>query len=142
MLQIYNKFEIGQEVFLITERKVRLEDKRTCDVCLGVGTVTYKGYEMNCPKCHGRREIVLNSKPTIIYSVEDEPYRIISYRYTVCKDGEVLRYKIKQNYGKEKSVTEEEIFVIREEAVKACDDLNMSNAYDEWSKQLLERQEE
>lgn len=141
MHTINNKFEIGQEVFLITERKVRIEDKRTCDVCLGVGTVTYKGYEMNCPKCHGRREIVLDSKPTIIHSVEDEPYRIVSYRYTVCKDGEFLRYKIKQGYGKEKSVTEEEIFAMREEAVKACDDLNMFNAYGEWGKQLLENQE-
>lgn len=141
MHTVNNKFEIGQEVFLITERKVRIEDKRTCDVCLGVGTVTYKGYEMNCPKCYGRREIVLDSKPTIIHSVEDKTYRIVSYRYTVCKDGEILRYKIK-SYGKEKSVTEEEIFAIREEAVKVCDDLNMSNAYDEWGKQLLESQEE
>lgn len=142
MHTINNKFEIGQEVFLITERKVRIEDKRTCDVCLGVGIVAYKGFEMNCPKCHGRRGIVLDSKPTIIHSVEDEPYRIVSYRYTVCKEGEILRYKIKQGYGKEKSVKEEQIFATREEAVKACDDLNMSNAYDQWGKQLLENQEE
>lgn len=140
MLNIDNRFEIGQEVFLITERNVRIEDKRTCDVCLGVGTVTYKGYEMNCPKCHGRREVVLDSKPTIIHSVEDKPYRIVSYRYTVCKDGEFLRYKIKQDYGKEKSVTEEEIFTNREEAVKVCDDKNMFTTYDEWGKQLLDKE--
>ncbi|MBR5596632.1 MAG: hypothetical protein IKW30_04405 [Lachnospiraceae bacterium] len=124
MLYVDNKFEIGQEVFLITERKVRIEDKRTCDVCLGVGTIIYKGYEIKCPKCHGRREIVLDSKPTIIHSVEDKPYRIVSYRFTVCKDGEILRYKIKQGYEKEKSVSEETIFTTLEEAVAECDKLN------------------
>ena len=40
MLQL-DKFEIGQEVYLITERRERLENKRTCDVCLGLGNVTY-----------------------------------------------------------------------------------------------------
>lgn len=139
MHTIDNKFTIGQEVFLITERRVRIEDKHTCDVCLGVGTVTYKGYEMTCPKCHGRKDIVLDSKTINVHSVEDKPYRIVSYRYTVCKDGEFLRYRIKQGY-KEKSVTEEEIFAVREKAVKACDDLNMFDAYDEWGKQLLDKE--
>lgn len=114
MLQINNKFEIGQEVFLITERKERIENKCTCDVCLGLGTVTYKGYEMTCPKCNGKKNIVLDSTVARVYTVEDEPYRIVSYRYTVYKDGEFIRYKIKQGYGKEKSVTEEEIFANRE----------------------------
>lgn len=130
MLQIDNKFEIGQEVYIVTERKERIESKCTCNVCLGIGIVTYKGYKMNCPKCHGWREIVLDSKPTIIHSVEDEPYRIVSYRYTVCKDGEFLRYKIKQGYGKEKSVTEEEIFAMREEAISECDRLNKKKVED------------
>lgn len=142
MHTVDNKFKIAQEVFLITERRVRIEDKRTCDVCLGVGTVTYKGYEMNCPKCHGRREIVLDSKPTIIHSVEDKPYRIVSYRYTVCKDGEFLKYRINQGYGKGESVTEDMIFADREEAVKVCNELNMFDRYDEWGKQLLEEMEE
>ena len=142
MHTVDNKFKIAQEVFLITERRVRIEDKRTCDVCLGVGTVTYKGYEMNCPKCHGRREIVLDSKPTIIHSVEDKPYRIVSYRYTVCKDGEFLKYRINQGYGKGESVTEDMIFADREEAEKVCDELNMFDRYDEWGKQLLEEMEE
>lgn len=131
MHTVNNKFEIGQEVFLITEIKVRIEDKRTCDVCLGSGTVRYKGYEMECPKCHGKREIVLDSKPSVIFSVEDKPYHIVSYRYTVCKDGEILRYKIKQDGGKEKNVAEEIIFVDKEEAVKVCDELNLFDKHDE-----------
>lgn len=94
-------------------------------MCLGVGTVTYKGYEMNCPKCNGKKNVVLDSKLATIHSVDDKPYRVVSYRYTVSQSGEVLRYKLKQDYGKEKNVTEEEIFATREEAVKVCDDLNM-----------------
>lgn len=140
MHTIDNKFTIGQEVFLITERKERIENKCTCDVCLGLGTVTYKGYEMNCPKCGGRKNIVLDSKVVTVHTVEDKPYRIVSYRYTVCKDGEFLRYRVKQDYGKEKSVTEEEIFANREDAVKVCDDKNMFTTYDEWGKQLLNKE--
>ena len=140
MHTIDNNFTIGQEVFLITERKERIENKCTCDVCLGVGTVTYKGYEMTCPKCNGKKNIVLDSKVATVHTVEDKPYRIISYRYTVCKDGEFLRYRVKQDYGKEKSVTEEEIFANREEAVKVCDDKNMFTTYDEWGKQLLDKE--
>lgn len=137
MHTIDNKFKIGQEVYLITERKERLENKCTCDVCLGLGTLTCKGYEIRCPKCNGNKEIILDSKVVKVYVVEDMPYRIVSYRYTVYKDGGFLRYKIKQGYGKEKSVTEEEIFGNREEAVKVCDDLNMFERYDEWGRQLL-----
>lgn len=136
--QINNKFEIGQEVFLITERKERIENKCTCDVCLGLGTVTYKGYEMECPKCDGKKSIVLDSKMATIYTVEDKPYHVVSYRYTVCKDGEILRYRLKHDYGKEKSVAEEEIFASREDAVKVCDDKNMFATYDEWGKQLFD----
>lgn len=141
MFTVDNKFDVGQEVYLVTKTKERLENKCTCDVCMGRGKVTYKGYDVKCPKCKGKGDIILNSKVVEINTVDHEPYRIVSYRYTVCKDGEILRYKIKQGYGKEKSVTEEEIFAMREEAVKVCDELNMFDRYDEWGKQLLEQLE-
>lgn len=135
MLYVDNKFGIGQEVYLVTKTKERLENKCTCDVCMGRGKVTYKGYEMNCPKCNGKKEIVLDSKTVEIYTAEDKLYRIVSYRYTVCKDGAVLRYKLKwqeDHFSKyvEKNVTEDMIFADREEAVKVCDELNMSDRYD------------
>lgn len=144
MFTVDNKFEVGQEVYLLTKTKERLENKCTCDVCMGRGKVTYKGYDVKCPKCKGKGDIILNSKVVEINTVDPESYRIVSYRYTVCKDGEILRYKIKQekdHFSKniEKSVTEEEIFAMREEAVKVCDELNMFDRYDEWGKQLLEQ---
>ena len=139
MIHVNNKFEIDQEVFLVTEKKVRIENKCTCDVCLGIGTITYKGYEIICPKCNGKKNNIFDSKITTIHTVEDKPYRIVSYRYTVSRSGEVLRYKLKQGYGKEKNVTEEDIFANREDAVKVCDDKNMFTRYDEWGKQLLEK---
>lgn len=141
MHTVNNKFEIGQEVYIITERKERLENKCTCDVCLGIGTLTCKGYEIRCPKCNGKKEIILDSKVVKIHVVEDMPYRIVSYRYTVYKDGEILKYKLKLKQGyssKEKNVTEEEIFATREEAVKVCDDLNILTTYDELGKQSPE----
>ena len=146
MLYVDNKFGIGQEVYLVTKTKERLENKCTCDVCMGRGKVTYKGYDVKCPKCKGKGDIILDSKVVEINTVDHEPYRIVSYRYTVCKDGAILRYKIKQekdHFSKsiEKNVTEDMIFADREEAVKVCDELNMFDRYDEWGKQLLEQLE-
>lgn len=42
---IENKFELGQDVYLVAERKALFENKCTCDVCLGSGRITYKGVE-------------------------------------------------------------------------------------------------
>ena len=147
MHTIDNKFEVGQEVYSLTKTKERLENKCTCDVCMGRGKVTYKGYDVKCPKCKGKGDIILDSKVVEINTVDHEPYLIVSYRYTVCKDSAILRYKIKQekdHFSKSigKNVTEDMIFADREEAVKVCDELNMFDKYDEWGKQLLEEMEE
>ena len=124
MHKVDNKFEIGQEVYLITERRERLENKRTCDVCSGLGNVIYKGYEMRCPKCNGKKDIVLDSKIVKVHTVEDKPYRIISYHHTVSQSGESLRFKLKQDFSKAKNVTEKEFFTTKEEAIAECDRLN------------------
>lgn len=140
MFTVDNKFEIGQEVYLVTGRKEYIKNKCTCDVCLGLGIITYKGYEINCPKCNGKKEILLDSKMATVYFVEETPCKIISYRYSVSTSGNILRYKIKHRYDN-RNVAEEDIFATREEAVKACDDLNMFNIYNEYGKQLLEQAE-
>ena len=43
MLNINNKFEIGQEVYLI--------EKKQCPVCNGKGSFYHNGYYIECPKC-------------------------------------------------------------------------------------------
>ena len=61
MLYVDNKFEVGQEVYLVTKTKERLENKCTCDVCMDRGKVTYKGYDVKCPKCKGKgdKEVIV-----------------------------------------------------------------------------------
>lgn len=106
MIQIENKFEVGQEVYLITEQKERIENKCTCDLCAGLGEIVYKGYKIKCPKCAGKKDIILDSIVVTVYTVDDTPYKISRYRCTVSESGKSLRYKIKQGYGKSKSVGE------------------------------------
>lgn len=140
MIQIENKFDVGQEVYLITEEKERIENKCTCDVCVGLGEIVYKGYKIRCPKCLGQKEIILHSKLVTMYTVDPTPYKIARYRYTVSENDSSLRYKIKkQGYGRDRNVGEEEIFPTRKEAEKACDDMNLFKEYNEWA-ELLEKE--
>lgn len=123
MITIDNKYELGQEVYFVAQRKEYIQNKCTCDVCLGSGRITYRGFNAQCPKCNGRKDIVLDSKPVLMYYVEESPCNIISYRYTVSKTGNVLRYKIKVG-DSEKNVPEESLYATKEEAIAACERLN------------------
>ena len=37
MFTVDNKFDVGQEVFLIENKKHKIENGQTCDICLGEG---------------------------------------------------------------------------------------------------------
>lgn len=56
-IDVETKFEVGQEIFLIKKQKKVIETKATCDICFGTGSISYKGYDMSCPRCHGNRNI-------------------------------------------------------------------------------------
>ena len=121
---IENKFELGQDVYLVAERKALFENKCTCDVCLGSGRITYRGYNTQCPMCNGRKEVVTDSKSVLMHYVEENPCNIISYRFTVSRTGNVLRYKIKVG-DREKNVPEDSLFATLEEAEARCKELTL-----------------
>ncbi len=52
MLQVDNKFEVGQEVFIIEEHVKTIKNEKKCPICDGIGTIEYKGYELRCPNCN------------------------------------------------------------------------------------------
>lgn len=135
MFTVDNKFELNQQVFVVKKEHKTVEKKETCDVCLGEGRITYKGYKMTCPKCNGKKEVVLDSQKMDVYSVDMQPHTITSYRYSVTRNGNSLKYRL----DGDKNVPEDMIFATRKEAENACDDLNMFVTYDEWGKQLLEQ---
>lgn len=61
-MEINTKYEMGQKVYRVVERFQRIENIQTCDICFGTGSINYKGYGCQCPKCLGKGNIVLNSE--------------------------------------------------------------------------------
>ena len=134
MFTVDNKFELNQQVFVVKKEHKTVEKKETCDVCLGEGRITYKGYKMTCPKCNGKKEVVLDSQKMDVYSVDMQPHTITSYRYSVTRNGNSLKYRL----DGDKNVPEDMIFATEREAVEACDELNILVAYDEYEKASAE----
>lgn len=138
MFTVNNKFELNQQVFVVKKEHKTVEKKETCDVCLGEGRIAYKGYRMTCPKCNGKKEVVLDSQKMDVYSVDDQPHTITSYRYSVTRQGNFLKYRIDGNTFDGKNVPGDMIFATEREAVEACDELNILVAYDEYEKASAE----
>lgn len=124
MITVDNKFELNQKVFVIRKGRKTIEKKETCDICLGDGRITYKGYTLSCPKCHGEKEKVLESKQIVVYSADNNPHTITSFRYSVTRQGNVLKYKIDGNAYDDKNITEDMLFGTYKEAIAECKRLN------------------
>ena len=79
---------------------------------------------MICPKCHGNRSLVLDSKDKMMYVVEDS-CEITSCRYMITKKESCLYYKTN---GRNSLIPEDDIFATQEEAQARCDELNEGKA--------------
>ena len=83
MLNINNKYEIGQEVYLL--------EKKNCPVCNGKGSFYHNGYHIECPKCKSNKEG--------LFIVADGTYKITGIR-TNTHDG--VNFCIRYNAGGKK----------------------------------------
>lgn len=108
-MQINTKYEMGQKVYRVVERFRRIENVQTCDICYGTGSINYKGYECQCPKCLGRGNIILNSEEVSFRKVY-EPREITSIRVTVTDKDINIRYRVDGEV-----VPEKELFLTMEE---------------------------
>lgn len=91
---------------------------------MGEGNITYKGYRLSCPKCKGKKESILESKEIDIYSVDDIPHTITSFRYSVTRQWNILKYRIDGNAFEGKNVSEDMLFATKEQAEMKCNELN------------------
>ena len=105
MLNIDNKFEIGQEVYLL--------EKKHCPVCNGKGSFYHNGYYIECPKC--------KMKNSGQYIVAEGTYKITGIR-TNTHDG--VNFSIRYNVGGKK-LPENRIFATKEEAEARCKELTL-----------------
>lgn len=108
-MKINTKYEMGQKVYRVVERFRRIENVQTCDICFGTGSINYKGYECQCPKCLGKGNIVLNSEEVSFRKVY-EPKEITSVRVTVSDKDTNIRYRVDGEV-----VPEKELFLTMEE---------------------------
>ena len=79
MLNIDNKFEIGQEVYVI--RKERTKEK--CPACNGDGTFLHKGYKVKCTYCYGSGNVFTHDK---MWQVDKEPMTVDSMKISIGAD--------------------------------------------------------
>lgn len=116
MVTIDNKFEIGQEVYIV--RKMRETTK--CPACDGIGHKIFNGYKFSCRECYGTGKLHDNKKIYMAHE-KDKIDRIKIFRY--LENGEmktVVKYKLKN--GNE--FVGRSLFATREEAEARCKELN------------------
>lgn len=123
MITLDNKFELGQEVYVVNVEKKTIWNKKTCDMCLGVGRIVHRGYDAVCPMCHGEKDITLDYQRVDVYVVDSDPHTITSMRFSISNNGQFLRYRISGNTSGG-SIAEDMIFATKEEAIAACERLN------------------
>lgn len=123
MMQIDNKFEIGQEVYVI--RKVKV--KRPCYACNGEGHKIIDGHRFYCSRCGGEGFLRYETK---------KEYQVIGLKtITLVKtitqpQGKelvpktVVTYNVENDGGNLKEVPEHHLFINGEEAIKYCELLN------------------
>lgn len=123
MLNIDNKFEVGQEVYVI--QKVRT--KTPCSACNGEGHKIIDGNKFYCSKCNGEGYLRYETK---------KEYQVIGLKtVTLVKSITQLQGKelvpktvITYNVGNEcmtlKEVPEHHLFTTKEEAEACCKELN------------------
>lgn len=119
MMQIHNKFDVGQEVYII--RKVK--KKTPCSVCKGEGHKIIEGHKYYCSLCCG--------EGFFSYGTSKE-YQVIGLKtITLVKTITQLQGKealpktiVTYNVGNLKEVPEHYLFTNGEEAIATCAKLN------------------
>ena len=118
MIQVNNKFEVGQEVYTVEKSIRRVENTKKCDTCEGTGVIVYKGKNLKCPCCNNGT-IVTGVDKVSMYSIDDSG-KITSIRFQYANEkSNFIRYKINGTF-----VPEERIAQSKEDAIALCDKLN------------------
>lgn len=121
MIQINNKFEVGQEVYIVHETGKTVQHTKKCDTCEGMGIIVYKGKKLQCPLCYNGK-ISTGTESIYAYSIGDHG-KITSIRISYRnKDSQSIRYKVNGKF-----VSEDMIALTRTDAIALCEELNTQN---------------
>lgn len=123
MIQVNNKFNIGDEVYAIRKERVR----KLCSACNGAGYKIIDGNKFFCSKCNGKKYCGYETK---------KEYQVIGLKtvklvksITQLQGKELIpQTVITYNVGSEgmtlKEVPEHHLFATNEEAIRVCGELN------------------
>lgn len=125
MLQIDNKFEIGQEVYVI--QKCRVKDE--CPACKGEGQIIVDGNRFSCVTCYGTGRLHGQKK---MYQVvgKDIIDKIKTYTYRLNNGTDEVKTVIKYAFRDGTDYTDAKLFLTEEEAIAECDRLNKKKVED------------
>ena len=113
MIIFDNKFNIGEEVYLITQVPIKYE----CPICEGEGKIVHNGYEMGCPKCQGHGKLC--DDKSRVWEVMNGTFTINSIKANCNGESVTMRYKV-SGYNR----AEYNLFKSVEDAEKRCKELN------------------
>ncbi|WP_368273634.1 hypothetical protein [Enterocloster bolteae] len=112
MIEVNNKFEIGEEVYT----GVRVPVKYKCPICDGKGKFMHNGYEVRCSNCQGSRELH-NSHQFLLEPVKVRVRRIIA---SIWNDEVTVKYKVNCSEANVRNRSESTLFRSLEEAEQYC----------------------
>lgn len=119
MLDIDNKFEIGQEVYVI--RKEKTKDK--CPACNGEGHIIIDSNMFSCVKCCGLGRIY-GQKSTYHVVGKKVIDRIKTYSYLLHNGTDKIKTVVKYAFKNGDDYTDTKLFLTEEEAEARCKELN------------------
>ena len=118
MLQVDNKFEVGQEVYIIEEEIKSIRNEVKCPICEGIGEIVHKGHKLRCPNCNNGITTVSIDRISV-YSIIDRG-KITSIRFQYAnKNSFSVKYRIHGSFFRENRLASTE-----EEAIELCERLN------------------
>ncbi len=118
MLTVDNKFEVGQEVYIIEENVKSIRNEKKCPICDGIGKIVYKGYELRCSNCNNGVTTVGIDRVSLFSIANRGKITSIRFQY-VNQDSFSVKYKISGRY-----IPECRLASTEDEAAKICEDLN------------------
>lgn len=121
MFTVDNKYEIGQEVYIVQKG----QSKEKCPACNGQGYKIIDGNKFSCVKCYGTGHLRGKS----IYQIigKDTIDRIKTYKYRLHNRTNNIKIKTIVQYGFRGSrddYTDAKLFLTEEEAIATCEKLN------------------
>lgn len=119
MLNIDNKFEIGQEVYVIRKERV----KEQCPACKGKGQIIVDGNRFSCVTCYGTGRLH-GQKKTYQVVGKDIIDKIKTYSYRLHNGTDGIKTIVKYAFKDGTDYTDAKLFLTEEEANAECERLN------------------